>query len=344
LSNQSIHDTFVRNNTRGDWMFFNLLGLIKRRLITFILGAMVVGLVVGSLVDVSILKEFILPLTFLLVYPMLVPLNFASLKQKENNVLQVTVQIINFVLFPLFAYLIGLAFFENVYLRLGLLLIALLPTSGMSISWTVMAKGNVNAVIRMVIIGLLLGAILSPLYISFLLGAEVNVPVMKIFSQILIVVFIPLVAAYFTQEYLVRKYGKERFHGGIKQKFPPFSTFGVVLIIFVAVSLRAKVLINNPAILLEIVVPMLLFYLLMGASSIVIGRLFFSRKEAIALVNGTLIRNLSLSLAIVLSAFPEASIAAVLIALSYVLQVQVAAWNVRLTKKIFPEISKGVSA
>lgn len=318
-------------------MFFALLGLIKKRLITFIIGAMLLGLLIGSLFEVGFLKEFILPLTFLLVYPMLVPLNFSSLKQKENNVLQVVVQVINFVLFPAFAYFIGLLFFENVYLRLGLLLIALLPTSGMSISWTVMAKGNVNAVIRMVIIGLLLGAFLSPIYISVLLGAEVDVPVMQIFTQILLVVFIPLIAAFFTQRYLIKRYGRERFHGGIKQKFPPFSTFGVVLIIFVAVSLRAKVLINNPAILLEIVLPMFLFYLLMGTSVIMIGRIFFARKEAIALVNGTLIRNLSLSLAIVLSAFPEASIAAVLIALSYVLQVQVAAWSVRLSKTIFPE-------
>lgn len=318
-------------------MFFQLLGLIKKRLVSFIIGAMFIGLIVGSMVDVSVLKEFILPLTFLLVYPMVVPLNFASLKEKQSNVLQVVVQVLNFILFPFFAYVLGIIFFESVYLRLGLLLIALLPTSGMSISWTVMAKGNVNAVIRMVVIGLLLGAFLSPFYIAVLLGAEVDVPVMKIFSQIVLVVFIPLLAAYVTQRLLIKKYGQERFHQSIKQKFPPFSTLGVVLIIFVAVSLRANVLINNPEILLEIVVPMLLFYLLIGGSSILVGRLFFDRKDAIALVNGTLIRNLSLSLAIVLSAFPEASIAAVLIALSYVLQVQIAAWNVRLTNWIYPE-------
>lgn len=318
-------------------MFFQLLELIKRKLVSFIIGAMMMGLIVGFLVDVSVLQRLILPLTFLLVYPMVVPLNFASLKEKENNVLQIVVQLLNFILFPMIAYFIGIIFFESVYLRLGLLLIALLPTSGMSISWTVMAKGNVNAVIRMVIVGLLLGAILSPFYISVLLGAEVDVPVMKIFSQILLVVFIPLLVAYITQKLLIKKYGKERFHQSIKKKFPPFSTLGVVLIIFVAVSLRAKVLVNNPEILLEIVVPILLFYLLVGGSSIFVGRMFFERRDAIALVNGTLIRNLSLSLAIVLSAFPKASIAAVLIALSYVLQVQIAAWNVRLTKFVFPE-------
>jgi ACR3 family arsenite efflux pump ArsB len=318
-------------------VFFQLLGLIKKKLVTFIIGAMILGLIVGSLVDVSRLKELILPLTFLLVYPMVVPLNFASLKERESHKLQVVVQMLNFIVFPLIAFVLGRLFFESVYLRLGLLLIALLPTSGMSISWTVMAKGNVNAVIRMVVIGLILGALLSPLYITVLLGAEVDVPVFQIFTQILVVVFVPLLAAYITQKLLLKRYGKEKFHQSIKQKFPPFSTLGVVMIIFVAVALRAKVLINNPSILLEIVVPLLLFYLLVGGSSIFMGRVFFTRRDAVALVNGTLIRNLSLSLAIVLSAFPEASIAAVLIAMSYVLQVQIAAWNVRLTNIIFPE-------
>jgi len=318
-------------------VFFQLLGLIKKKLVTFIIGAMILGLIVGSLVDVSRLKELILPLTFLLVYPMVVPLNFASLKERESHKLQVVVQMLNFIVFPLIAFVLGRLFFESVYLRLGLLLIALLPTSGMSISWTVMAKGNVNAVIRMVVIGLILGALLSPLYITVLLGAEVDVPVFQIFTQILVVVFVPLLVAYITQKLLLKRYGKEKFHQSIKQKFPPFSTLGVVMIIFVAVALRAKVLINNPSILLEIVVPLLLFYLLVGGSSIFVGRVFFTRRDAVALVNGTLIRNLSLSLAIVLSAFPEASIAAVLIAMSYVLQVQIAAWNVRLTNIIFPE-------
>ncbi len=128
---------------------------------------------------------------------MMVTLNFKSLKQKSNLKLQITTQIINFVIFPAIAYLLGFIFFKDQgFLRFGLLLISLLPTSGMTISWTVMAKGNINEALRMVIIGLLLGAVLSPFYITFLLGFEVSVPIMQIMFQFLIVVFIPLLFTY----------------------------------------------------------------------------------------------------------------------------------------------------
>jgi ACR3 family arsenite efflux pump ArsB len=107
--------------------------------------------------------------------------------------------------------------------------------------------------------------------------------------------------------------------------------------IFVAVSLKAKVIVNNPELLVKIIFPLLLFYFVMFMVSVFFARAFFSRGEGIALVNGSLIRNLSLALAIVLSAFPNAGIAAVLIAIAYVLQVQIAAWNVKFVQFLFKE-------
>ena len=190
---------------------FKILNLIKKNLIISILIAMVLGLLAGYfLEDVSWLKSTILPLTFMLVYPMMVTLKLESILQKTNVKLQVATQIINFVVFPLLAFVIGLIFFkEEPYFRLGLLLISLLPTSGMTISWTVMSKGNVNEAIRMVVIGLLLGALLSPLYITFFMGEAISVPITKIFTQIIVVVFVPLVLAFITQKLLKKKYGEE---------------------------------------------------------------------------------------------------------------------------------------
>jgi len=313
-----------------------LLLLIKKHLIVSIILAMIAGLILGYYVDTSWLKNLIIPLTFLLVYPMMVTLNFNSLKQKSNIKLQATTQVINFVVFPAIAFALGYIFFKDqAFLRLGLLLTALLPTSGMTISWTVMAKGNINEALRMVIIGLLLGAVLSPFYITILLGSEVSVPIMQIMSQILIVVFIPLAAAFITQKLIIKKHGVEKFNKKIKPKFPLFSTLGIVLMIFTAISLKAKVLVNDPMILLEIMVPLILLYASYLIIPALVARFFFNRADGIALVNGTLIRNLALSLAITLSVFPEAGIAALLIAIAYVLQVQIAAWNAKLSKFIF---------
>ncbi|MFK5883408.1 MAG: bile acid:sodium symporter [Candidatus Izemoplasma sp.] len=317
-------------------MFFKFLELIKKNLLVTIFIGMGFGLIIGNNFDVDYFKNFIIPLTFLLVYPMMVTLKFHTLIEKSNKKLQFTTQLINFILFPAIALTLGFLFFnDDPYLQLGLLLIALLPTSGMTISWTVMAKGNINAAIKMVIIGLLLGGILAPIYITVFLGSEVDVDATGIFVQILLVVFAPLLLGFLTQKFLIKKYTKEVFHKSIKPRFPLFSTLGIVLMIFVAMSLRAEVLIDRPAILLEILAPLIIMYALFFAISVGAARLFFNRSNGIALVNGTLIRNLSLALAIVLSTFDRAGDAGLMIAIAYVLQVQIAAWNVKISKYIF---------
>lgn len=316
-------------------MFWNILKWIKKNLIISILIAMSLGVLIGANIDLSFLSVTILPLTFVLVYPMMVTLNLGSIFGKMNVKLQVTTQIINFIIFPLITFGLGLLFFrEEPFLRLGLLIIGLLPTSGMTISWTVMAKGNVNAAIKMVVIGLLMGAVLSPLYITLFLGEAVNVPMLKIFIQIIVVILLPLIAAYLTQIILKRRYTEEVFNTKIKPKFPLVSILGVVLIIFVAMSLKADKLIQNPAILIDILVPLILMYISFVVVSLGIAKLFFNREDGIALSNGTLVRSLSVALAIALSAFKSFEIT-LLIALAYTLQVQIAAWNVRLAEKLY---------
>ncbi len=313
------------------------LTIIKKNLIISILISITLGVIFGYYFDLSFLSKLILPLTFLLVYPMMVTLKLESILEKWNLKLQIVTQVINFVVFPLIAWGLGLFFFgDNEYLRLGLLLIALLPTSGMTISWTAMAKGNVNAAIKMVVFGLLLGALLSPIYITLFLGEAITVPFMKIFTQIVVVVVLPTVLAFITQKLLIKKYSKERFNQSIKPKFPLFSTLGVVLIIFVAISLKAERIVNNPEILIEMIIPLLVLYAIFFVISVGSARLFFDRTNGLALVNGTLIRSLSLSLAITLTTFPEAGITALLIGIAYTIQVQIAAWNVKLTDKLFP--------
>jgi predicted Na+-dependent transporter len=68
-----------------------------------------------------------------------------------------------------------------------------------------------------------------------------------------------------------------------------------------------------------------------------VGRTFFSRADAIALLYGTVMRNLSIALAIAMSAFGASGPdIALLISLAYIVQVQMAAWSVKLVPRLFP--------
>jgi len=88
--------------------------------------------------------------------------------------------------------------------------------------------------------------------------------------------------------------------------------------------------------LLLIFVPLLLLYAINYLLSTVTGKMLLPRGDAIALVYGTVMRNLSIALAVAINAFgPAGSEAALVICLAYIIQVQSAAWYVRFTPRLF---------
>lgn len=308
-----------------------VLNLLQKHLVISILIGMVVGFLVGTVIDTSGMRDAVPVLTFLMVYPMMVTLNYKSVFSKGNWKLQAVTQAINFLYLPFLAYLFGIIFFAD-YLtfRLGILLIALLPTSGMTVSWTVMAKGNVKEAIRMIVFGLVLGALLTPFYIRLYIGEAIEIPFFSIFNQIIWVVFIPMLLGFLTQRLFVYRWGAERFNENIKPLFPKFSTLAVIILITLVMSFRATMLLANPGILLIILLPVTLGYIIMLISVHWIGKLLFVREDRIALINGTMIRSLSLALAIALTVFSDSGPeVALVIALAYIVQVQLAAWYVK---------------
>jgi len=313
------------------------LNFIKTHLTISIPVMMIAGLLAGSQGDMTFLKTAIYPFTFLMVYPMMVNLQINQIFSTEGSSTQSAAQIINFLIIPFVAFGLGLLFFPaEPMIRLGLLLAALLPTSGMTISWTGFAKGNVNAAVKMTVIGLIIGSLATPVYAKLLMGKVINIPMAGIFKQIAIVVFMPMVLGYITRVLLISKFGSERYNKSIKKKFPPLATIGVLGIVFVAMALKAESIISNPALLLKYLIPLILLYGLNFLISTYAGKTFFKREDGIALVYGTVMRNLSIALAIAMTVFRnKGAEIAVIIALAYIVQVQSAAWYVKYTDKIF---------
>jgi arsenite transporter len=313
------------------------LAWLQKNLTVVIPIVMVLGFLFGLNVESGFLKSAILPLTFLMVYPMMVNLQLKKVIEGGDTKVQAATQFLNFAITPFIAFGLGKLFFpDNNYLALGLLLTGLLPTSGMTISWTGMARGNMAAAVKMTVFGLLIGSVLTPLYIKGLMGATVEINMASIFKQIVVIVVIPLLLGNFTQRGLIAKFGMAHYQEKLKKRFPPFSTLGVVGIVFVAMALKANSIMANPQILITIAVPLVLLYTINLLIGILVGKLFFNRGDGIALLYGTVMRNLSIALAIAMTAFgKDGSDIALVIALGYIIQVQMAAWVVKLTDKIY---------
>ncbi|MDO9556615.1 MAG: arsenic resistance protein [Coriobacteriia bacterium] len=311
-----------------------VLSKLPKHLVVLIPVSMLLGLMAGLAVDFSAAKVLVLPMTMLMVYPMLV--NFRpsqALNLKDSKAVGLAMAL-DFVALPLLAWGLALVFFrDQPGLYVGMVLTGLFPTSGMTISWTGFAKGNVGAAVKMTVIGLIVASLLAPAYLAVLAGKVVPVDMLGVLQTVLMVVGVPMLAGAATRRILVRKYGETIYKSRISPAFPGLSTVGVIAIVFIAIGLKAKMIVSDPQLLLTIAVPLLLFYATNFAVSTVLGKLFLPRGDAIAVVYGTVMRNLSIALGIAVAQFgPEA---ALVLALAYVVQVQSAAWYVKGTDRMF---------
>lgn len=306
---------------------------LSQHLVVWVPVAMITGLGAGLVVDLTPLKALVLPLTMLMVYPMLVnfrPAEAFNLRDARSVSLAL---VLNFVVLPALAWTLAAVFFDgSPQLFVGMLLIGLFPTSGMTISWTGLARGNVAAAVKMTVLGLLLAAVAAPLYLYVLAGTRVPVDVLGVAQTVVLVVFVPMVAGVVTRRILVGRYTAPVFKERLAPVFPALSTLGVLAIVFLAIGLKAKMIVNEPALLARIAVPILLFYVLAFAVATVVGRYALHRDDAVAAVYGSVMRNLSVALGIAIASFgPEA---ALVLAGAYVVQVQGAAWYVRVADSL----------
>jgi arsenite transporter len=190
------------------------LQILQKNLVWAIPVSMTLGLIGGGfLFNAAPLKKLIIPITFVMVYPMMATLNVRSVFSGQDARLQVVTQLINFLLIPLLVFMAwGRCSLEGEnpntgYGRSGLFLIGVLPASGMTISWTGFAGGNKEAATKMLVFGLVIGALAAPVYTKVFMGATVHVDMLHMFQQICLFVFIPLIAGLLTQRYLIRKHG-----------------------------------------------------------------------------------------------------------------------------------------
>jgi len=318
--------------------FWKISSYLKKHLSIVILVTVVLAIIIGAIFNLIALKSLTIPLTILIVFPMMIGLRFQDIFSLKDVKVQLITQIVNFAIIPFIGYGLAMFFLRNqIELAVGLLLVALLPTSGaMTISWTGFAKGNVQVAIKMTIIGLFLGSLCAPFYINFLMSETILIPIGRVMKLIFIIIIIPMILGQLTRMILARKYTEQTFNIEIKPKLPVLSVWGLIGLIFVAISLKAKIIVSEPSIIIQILIPLVLFYFITYILSSVVGKCFLIRENAVALVYGTALRSLSLALVMTLTIFQEKGAEiALLISLAYIIQIQTASLYLKLVDRIF---------
>jgi predicted Na+-dependent transporter len=267
-----------------------------------------------------------------MIYPTMIGFKAKEVLNLSHGKLLMTVMILNLLIIPTLAYLLGTGFLlQDPQLFAGLAITALLPTSNMTIAFTMLAKGNVPASIKMTTLGLLLGSFLAPWYLYLMVGQYVAVDILLTLKTIALVILIPLILGMLTYTFLMKKYSQEQFKTQIKPYLPAASSWGMIFIIFISMSMNSKRIATHLDIFAIAFMVQLIFYAINYLLAILIGRKFFNVQDGLTLVFSTVLRNLSISIGLAATAF--GSNAALMVSLAFLIQGQAAAWFIKLNEK-----------
>ncbi|MBB5173009.1 arsenic resistance protein [Texcoconibacillus texcoconensis] len=302
-----------------------------RHLMLSVPFALFIGLVIGLFFDMSFLAPTILVGTIVMIYPTMIGFPIKQAFNLTDRKLIFSAIGFNFIVIPLIAWGIGLSILGSEPLMFaGLAIAALLPTSGMTISWTAMSNGNVSSAIKLTVFGLLIGAILAPFYLLAMVGQYVHVELFGIIRTVATVVLIPMILGGITFRIMKRSYTEDVIRKQVKPKWQPLSMWGMVYIVFASTSMRADILINHLEQLGLAVIALIIFYALIFTISTLIGRHWFALENAYAFVYGTALRNLSIAMGIAVTTFGTE--AALLITLAFLVQQQMVVFYSRGAK------------
>jgi ACR3 family arsenite efflux pump ArsB len=297
---------------------------IKANLIYVVLGSLAAGLAFGQVAGPEtkdLLKAAVVPVLFLMIYPMMINIDLREILNVRGHAKPVALSLlVNFLIAPLLAVGLSRLFFAGaVEYAIGLYLIALIPTSGMTAAWTGLAKGDLESALVAMAVNLLLALVLLPAYLSMLVPGNVGFDPAALYRQLAVVIVTPMLAGTLTRRLLFRRYGPESFER-MKPTFGGVSSVGVMLIVFIAMTMRSTAILADPVDSAGTVVPLVVFYAVILAVGAGLGGAFLGPERSTALVYATSMRNLSIAVAlVVVPGFPPTE-AVLPIALAYLVQ------------------------
>jgi ACR3 family arsenite transporter len=179
--------------------------------------------------------------------------------------------------------------------RTGLILIGIAPCIAMVLIWIDLAQGNREAAALLVainsILQVLIYAVLGTFYLQILpawLGLDsqiVRFSFAEIARAVLIFLGIPLVAGFLTRLLGVRLKGIRWYEQVFLPRIGPLALYGLLFTIVVMFALQGQAITSDPAQVIKVAIPLLLYFVLMWSIAFAVGKrsgLDYPRTTALA--------------------------------------------------------------
>lgn len=257
------------------------IGFFEKYLSLWVALCILLGLALGHFVPSAVTAlsqlEFygvnlpIALLIWLMIYPMMLQIDFSSIKdvgKKPKGVL-LTVAV-NWLIKPFTMAFFAWLFFTQLFAAwidpsqageyiAGAILLGAAPCTAMVFVWSYLTKGDANYTLVQVSVNDLIILVAFVPIVGLLLGiTDIQIPYATLFASVGLFVVVPLVAGYLTNRILIQKRGAKWFNDSFLPLFKPVSILALLLTLVLLFAFQGDNILNNPLVIALIAVPLIL--------------------------------------------------------------------------------------
>ncbi len=257
------------------------IGFFEKYLTIWVLLCMAAGILIGKFLpgipaflgrfeyaNVSIPMAILI---WLMIYPMMLKVDFQSIKNvgKNHKGLFVT-WITNWLIKPFTMFGIAWLFFFAIFKSLipaelakdylaGAILLGAAPCTAMVFVWSYLTRGNAAyTVVQVATNDLIILFAFTPI-VAFLLGVGgVTIPWDTLILSVVLFVVIPLAGGIITRNTITKRRGLDYFEKSFIPKFGNTTTIGLLLTLIIIFSFQGDVILNNPLHIVLIAIPLII--------------------------------------------------------------------------------------
>ena len=273
------------------------IGFFEKYLTLWVTLCMVAGVLIGKYLPgiPAFLSRFeyanvSIPIAFLIwlmIYPMMLKVDFQSIKDVGKNPKGLFVTwVTNWLIKPFTMFGIAWLFFFVIFKGLispelardylaGAVLLGAAPCTAMVFVWSHLSNGNAAyTVVQVATNDLIILVAFTPI-VAFLLGVGgVAIPWATLIISVVLFVVIPLVGGILTRTIITKQKGIEYFQNRFIPKIGNITTIGLLLTLVLIFSFQGNVILENPLHIILIAVPLivqtfLIFFIAYFASKVI---------------------------------------------------------------------------